>query len=257
MNSIEALGVFGLQGKTAIVTGAGSGIGRATARLFSEVGAKVLAVDLDRGAAEATAREFDTEAATCDISDASQVTALFAHIAASWSRLDILVNCAAYRRKADTMTMPVSEWDAMQAVTARGTFLCMREAIKIMRDQSDGGSIVNVSSVSAKHPTIFSNMHYDAAKAGVDAITRAAAIEFAPHKIRVNSVQPGGTASQGAATISQAAKVTGPMTAPGRIALGRSAEPIEQARAILFLASPAASYITGHHLTVDGGYHVS
>lgn len=79
----------------------------------------------------------------------------------------MLANVAAYRRKADTMTMPASEWDIMHAVTTRGTFLMMREAIKIMRQQPDGGSIVNVSSVSADHPTVFNNTHYDSAKAGV------------------------------------------------------------------------------------------
>jgi NAD(P)-dependent dehydrogenase (short-subunit alcohol dehydrogenase family) len=152
--------------------------------------------------------------------------------------------------------MPASEWDVMHAVIARGTFLCLREAIKIMRSQG-GGAIVNVSSVSARHPTIFSNMHYDSAKAGVDAITRAAAIEFAQDNIRVNSVQPGGMRTAGGQKIGTATPVTGPITQPGRMALGRAAEPIEQARAILFLASDAASYITGHLLTVDGGYHVS
>ncbi len=257
MSIPDALNVFGLAGKTAMVTGAASGIGRATAGLFADVGARVLLVDLDVEAAKAAAAELNSDSAACDISEAEQVTALFVRVRSTWGRLDVLVNCAAYRRKADTMTMSTSEWDLMHAVTARGTFLCMREAIKMMRDQPDGGAIVNVSSVSAKHPTIFSNMHYDSAKAGVDAITRAAAIEFAPNNIRVNSVQPGATASGGAAAISQAATVTGPMTAPGRIAMGRSAQPIEQARAILFLASAAASYITGCHLTVDGGYHVS
>lgn len=155
------------------------------------------------------------------------------------------------------MTMPASEWDIMHAVTTRGTFLMMREAIRVMRDQGSGGSIVNVSSVSADHPTIFNNIHYDSAKAGVDAMTRAAAVEFAEHKIRVNSIQPGGTASGGAKRMGSEIQMRGPMTAPGRIPLGRISDPIEQARAILFLASDAASYITGHHLTVDGGYSVS
>jgi NAD(P)-dependent dehydrogenase (short-subunit alcohol dehydrogenase family) len=146
----------------------------------------------------------------------------------------------------------------MHAVTTRGTFLCMREAIKIMLQQENGGAIVNTSSVSALHPTIFSNMHYDSAKAGVDAMTRAAVAEFGPRGIRINSVQPGGTASPTALRLQSAEKpVTGPITNPDRIPVGRLAEPIEQARAILFLASPAASYVNGHHLTVDGGYLVS
>jgi len=252
----ETLSVYGLEGKTAIVTGAGSGIGKATATLFTEVGARVFFVDVVedavREAAEATGSPF----AVCDISDEAQVQATFAKAKDLFGRLDVLANVAAYRRKADTMAMPASEWDIMHAVTTRGTFLMMREAIKIMREQKSG-SIVNVSSVSADHPTIFNNTHYDSAKAGVDAMTRAAAVEFGEYGIRINSIQPGGTASGGAAKMGQEIVMRGPMTAPGRIPLGRISQPIEQARGILFLASDAASYITGHHLTIDGGYHVS
>lgn len=252
-----ALSVFGLEGKTAVVTGAASGIGRATAALFAEVGAKVLFVDVVEDALREAAADSQSEFWVCDISDSTQVQALFAKVRTVFGGLDVLANVAAYRRKADTMTMPASEWDLMHAVTTRGTFLMMREAIKIMREQPDGGSIVNVSSVSADHPTIFNNTHYDSAKAGVDAMTRAAAVEFAEYGIRVNSIQPGGTASQGAARMGQELAFKGPMTKPGRIPLGRTSDPIEQARGILFLASPAASYITGHHLTIDGGYRVS
>ncbi|KEQ53189.1 3-oxoacyl-(Acyl-carrier-protein) reductase [Sphingobium chlorophenolicum] len=257
MSDPSPLSIFGLEGKSAIVTGAGSGIGKATATLFTQVGARVLFVDVDEGAVREAAETCHSPYAVCDISDETQVTATFDKTQALFGGLHVLANVAAYRRKADTMTMPASEWDIMHAVTTRGTFLMMREAIKIMRDQGSGGSIVNVSSVSASHPTIFNNTHYDSAKAGVDAMTRAAAVEFAEHKIRVNSIQPGGTASGGAKRMGSEIQMRGPMTVPGRIPLNRISDPIEQARAILFLASDAASYITGHHLTVDGGYSVS
>lgn len=255
MNS--ELASFGLEGRSAIVTGAGSGIGRATAKLFASVGARVLFVDVSEAAVREAAAEAGAQFAVCDISDEAQVQKTFAKAKELFGGLDVLANVAAYRRKADTMAMPASEWDVMHAVTTRGTFLMMREAIKIMREQENGGSIVNVSSVSALHPTIFNNTHYDSAKAGVDAMTRAAAVEFAPFKVRVNSVQPGGTASGGAKKMQDELPVRGPMVVPGRIPMGRVSEPVEQARAILFLASPASSYITGHHLTVDGGYAVS
>jgi len=253
----EPLASFALAGKRAIVSGAASGIGLATADLFHQVGAKVLFVDIEEAALSAAAETAGCPWALCDISDEASVKALFCRAVELFGGVDVLANVAAYRRKADTMTMPASEWDRMHAVTSRGTFLMMRQAIRIMREQGSGGSIVNVSSVSARHPTIFNNAHYDSAKAGVDAMTRAAAIEFAPDGIRVNSVQPGGTASRGTSTMMDELPARGPMVQPGRIALGRISDPIEQARAILFLASPAASYITGHHLTVDGGYHVS
>ncbi|HZU64370.1 MAG TPA: SDR family oxidoreductase [Novosphingobium sp.] len=257
MPAHDALCAYGLEGKTALVTGAGSGIGLATARLFAEVGAQVLFVDIAADAVRAAAEAAGSPWAICDIADEAQVDALFAHAQSLFGRLDVLANVAAYRRKADTMAMPAAEWDAMHAVTTRGTFLMMRAAIRLMRAQQGGGAIVNVSSVSADHPTIFNNMHYDSAKAGVDAMTRAAAVEFAGQGIRVNSVQPGGTASGGAGEMAAQLPIRGPMVQPGRIPLGRMSQPIEQARAILFLASDAASYITGHHLTVDGGYHVS
>lgn len=129
MSTSDALNVFGLAGKSAIVTGAASGIGRATAGLFAEVGARVLLVDLDHEAAKAAAAELKAEGAGCDIAETDQVTALFEHVRSAWGGLDILVNCAAYRRKADTMTMPVSEWDVMHAVTRAGRFYaCARRS---------------------------------------------------------------------------------------------------------------------------------
>ena len=257
MSEQNSLAAFGLAGKTAIVTGAGSGIGRATATLFAEVGARVLFVDIVEDAVRDAAEAAGCPWAVCDIADENQVIATFEKARNLFGSLSVLANVAAYRVKADTMTMPASEWDLMHAVTTRGTFLMMRQAIHWMREQGSGGSIVNVSSVSASHPTIFNNTHYDSAKAGVDAMTRAAAVEFAADRIRVNSVQPGGTASGGPKRMGNELPVRGPMVVPGRIPMARISDPIEQARAILFLASDAASYITGHHLTVDGGYQVS
>ena len=250
---------FGLENKTAIITGAASGIGRATAELFTDAGARVVIADLDGDAAVAAAGEIGRGATglQCDVADEQSVLECFSRAdAVLGGRLDVLVNNAAYRGKAATLTMSVAEWDIMHAVIARGTFLCLRQAVLRMQKQG-GGAIVNLSSVSAKQPTTLQSVHYDSAKAGVDAITRAAAIEFAADNIRINSVQPGGTATGGVQKMHAQIKLSGPIFGPGRVALGRTAQPIEQARAILFLASDAASYITGHHLTVDGGYAVS
>ena len=258
MSSLDAaLRPFSLDGKVAFVTGAASGLGRATAELFLDVGARVVVADLDSEAARRTVEACGggdrAMAVGIDVADEAAVKRAFAESAAAFGPLDVLVNNAAYRNKAETMTMSVDEWDRMQAVCTRGTFLCLRQAVEQMRGR--GGAIVNISSMSAQHPTIFPNMHYDAAKAGVDAITRLAAVEFAKDNIRVNSVLPGGMTTPGVAKMhASTVAITGPATIPGRSVMGRAADPIEMARAVLFLASDAASYITGAELLVDGGF---
>lgn len=259
----DALAPFTLPGKVALITGAASGLGRTTAELFLDVGASVVITDLDGEAAMAAAQELSAKGPTLglamDVSDEAAVQAGFAAAAQRFGGVDVLVNNAAYRKKANTMDMPVSEWDIMHAVCTRGTFLCLREAVKQMRGRG-GGAVVNISSACSEHPMIFPNMHYDSAKAGIDAITRLASVEFAPDKIRVNSVLPGGMNTPGPRNMQAAAAVAGgpvmagPAMIPGRNPIGRIAEPIEMARAVLFLASDAASYITGVQLLVDGGW---
>lgn len=257
-----ALAAFRLDGKVALITGAAQGLGKEVAGLFLDVGASVIVTDLNGDAAMSAAADLSTRGPTfgiaMDVADETAVQAGFAAAAERFGGVDILVNNAAYRRKANTMDMPVSEWDMMLAVTTRGTFLCLREAVKQMRGRG-GGAVVNVSSACSHHPMILPSMHYDAAKAGVDAITRLASVEFAPDKIRVNSVLPGGMRTPGPAAMKAAEGTGGPVIAgpalmPGRNLMGRIAEPIEMARAVLFLASDAASYITGIEMLVDGGY---
>ncbi|MBK6803090.1 SDR family NAD(P)-dependent oxidoreductase [Novosphingobium sp.] len=257
-----ALAAFTLTGKVALVTGAAQGLGRSIAELFLDVGASVVVADLNGDAAKAAAEDLSTRGPTLgvamDVSDETAVQAGFAAAADRFGGIDVLVNNAAYRGKANTMDMSVAEWDIMHAVCTRGSFLCLREAVKQMRGRG-GGAVVNISSMSAQHPTIFPNMHYDSAKAGVDAITRLAAVEFARDGIRVNSVLPGGMATPGpdkmrAAQAAGGPAIEGPATIPGRSVMGRIAQPVEMARAVLFLASDAASYITGAELLVDGGF---
>jgi NAD(P)-dependent dehydrogenase (short-subunit alcohol dehydrogenase family) len=255
--------IYGLHGLTAVVTGAASGIGRRTAQLFAAVGASVVVADLDGGGAAAVVAAIEQGGgraleARCDISDEAQVKATFAAAADAFGGVDILVNNAAYRPKADFMEMSVDTWDLMHAINTRGTFLCMREAIRLMRASGKGGSIVNISTIGSLHPTIFNNTHYDSSKAGVNALTQTSAVEFAPDRIRVNAVLPGGTDTEGSQKLRAAGVTTkGPiMLAPGRVPLARMATPEELAQAILFLASPASSYITGVLLPVDGGYAV-
>jgi NAD(P)-dependent dehydrogenase (short-subunit alcohol dehydrogenase family) len=255
-NDDWSLAPFSLAGQNAFVTGAGSGIGKATAKLLAAVGAKVVVTDLLHESARGVAEEIaaaggEAIALACDVADEAQVIAAFRQADAWFGALDVLVNVAAYRKKHETLTMSVEQWDIMHAVIARGTYLCIRNAVPPMRDSGRGGAIVNVSSVAADRPVVFDSIDYDSAKAGVNAITRAAAAEFAQYGIRVNAVMPGATNRPGAPDLG-GVRPTGPFTLPGRMPMKRIAEPIEQARAVLFLASPAASYISGVCIPVDG-----
>jgi NAD(P)-dependent dehydrogenase (short-subunit alcohol dehydrogenase family) len=256
-------GMFNLTGRVAIITGAAQGLGRETAKLLAEVGASVVIADLNLEAARRTAAEIESGggialACIVDVADEGSVKEMFAAVDGRFGGVDILVNNAAYRAKAEFFDMPVQQWDKMQEVVVRGTFLCCREAIKRMKTARKGGSIVNISSVGSVHTTLWGvNTHYDAAKAAVDSITRTLGGEFAADRIRVNSILPGGMQSEGARDISTDFTIRGPITGTGRIPMGRIAAPIEVAHAVLFLASPASSYITGQMLAADGGFMVS
>ncbi|MBG6120134.1 MULTISPECIES: SDR family NAD(P)-dependent oxidoreductase [unclassified Sphingobium] len=257
--------LFAIPDKVAIVTGAASGIGKATARLMADAGAKLVVADLDGEGADAVAQAIVAEGGEAigvqvDVSDEAGVKAMAIAAVQAFGGIDVLVNNAAYRPKAEFMTMAVEDWDRMHAINTRGTFLCMREAIRVMAAQGKerGGAIVNISTIGTAHPTIFNNTHYDSSKAGVNSITRTAAAEFAPLSIRVNAVMPGGVDTEGSRKMRSGATpfvAKGPIMMPGRMVLG-TAQPIQLASAILFLASPAASYMTGHIMAVDGGYLV-
>jgi NAD(P)-dependent dehydrogenase (short-subunit alcohol dehydrogenase family) len=258
--------LFTVPGKVAVVTGAGSGIGEATAHLFSKAGAKVVIADLtqddgQRVADAIVANGGEAIAVACDVSEEPQVQAMVAKACEVFGGIDILVNNAAYRPKADFFDMSVGDWDKMHAVNTRGTFLCMREVIKVMREQGKerGGAIVNISTIGTALPTIVNNVHYDSSKAGVNSITKSTASEFAADGIRINAVMPGGVDTGGSRKMQSDTSTKfvpkGPIMMPGRLLLG-TAQPIQLASAILFLASPASSYMTGHIMAVDGGYLV-
>ncbi len=265
MTNLNALWDIG--GQTAIITGAGRGIGKCVAALFAAAGAKVVVADIMGDQASAVVRDLTAAghtalAVTVDISQEASVKALYESALSHYGPADILVHCAAIFPKYSMLDVTMEQWDQVQAVNTRGTLLVMREAIKQMRASGHGGAIVNISSVSGEREVVFHNSAYGASKAATTNLTRAAALEFGVDKIRVNAVLPGGTATEGAKEAGESMKkrgleLKGPMTQPGRVPLGAMGTPEDIAAACLFLASPAAKFITGQSLAVDGGFLIS
>ncbi len=259
--------LWDIDGQTAIVTGAGRGIGRSVANLFAAAGARVVVADVAGASAVAAAqaiidRGLEAHAVQVDIAEEASVKSLYENSLQKYGPMQILVHCAAIFPKYAFLEIEAAQWDRIQAVNTRGTLFVMREAISQMRAAGRGGAIVNISSVSGEREVVFHNAAYGASKAATTNLTRVAALEFGADGIRVNAVLPGGTATEGAREASEGMRargleLKGPMTQPGRVPLGAMGTPDDIANACLFLASPASKFITGQCLAVDGGFLIS
>lgn len=243
-----------LKGRTAVITAAaGAGIGGATARRFLEEGARVLISDAharrlkEYGAALAGEFAPDRVAVLpCDVTDEEQVQALFEAAVREHGRLDILVNNAGLGGTSALVDMSDDQWTRVLDVTLNGTFRCTRTALRHMRD-SGGGVIVNNASVVGWRAQA-GQAHYAAAKAGVMALTRCAAVEAAEYGVRVNAVSPSLAMHPHLVKVTSA-ELLAELTA--REAFGRYAEPWEVANVIVFLASGYSSYMTGEVVAVS------
>ncbi len=247
-----------LAGKVALITGAGSGIGRATARLFAREGAKVAVCDLNRACGEATVaaiREAGGEAifVEANVALAADCERSLRETLAAFGRLDVLFNNAGITRRANVVDTSEADWDAVMAVNVKSIFLMSKFAVPVMAEQG-GGSIVNAGSgwglVGGKDA-----VSYCAAKGAVVNMTRAMAVDHGPQKIRVNSICPGDTDT--AMLRNEAAQLglaeTALVEAGNARPLMRVGQAEEIAQVVLFLASERASFVTGSAYVVDGG----
>ncbi len=244
-----------LDGKTALITGGGGGIGGAVAFAMAELGASIKVVDYDLAKANAVVESIEhvggsAQAFGADISDVGAIRQLFSNVDASGASLDILVTTAGMINYQSILDQEEDSFDKMLQVNLRGTFFCIQEAARRMVPRGEG-SIVTIASTAAFVAGRVAAPAYGMTKAGIRQLTTATAVELAPHGVRVNAVAP--------ATI-QTPFVQGGLDtkeqqdrANARVPMGRFGQPNDVVGAIVFLASPLASYITGHTLVVDGG----
>ncbi len=242
---------FGLHGKIVLITGASQGIGAACAQRFAREGARVVLSDVDDAAGQVLALALKGTYVHCDVAQKTQIDALIAKTLELHGRIDVLVNNAGIFKAGPFLDVSEEDFDAVIRVNLKGSFLMAQAAARAMVAHKTQGSIINMSSVNAvlAIPSIAS---YNMSKGGINQLTRVAALALADHGIRVNAVAPGTIATelaQKAVLTDDAAKAKIMSRTPMR----RLGQPSEIADVVAWLASDAASYITGEIVTVDGG----
>ena len=249
---------FSLTGKTALVTGAGRGLGQGMALALAEAGADIVIAELDLPAAEETAaevRKLGRKALPfkADVTVPADVEVMVGSAIQEWGHLDILVNNAGYAQPVSALDMSIQDWERMLAVDLKGVLICCKTAAPQMVKQG-GGKIVNIASMSSFHVNRDADYcHYNAAKAGVVMLTKSLAVEWARHKIYVNSISPGYFRTPGNAARSDNPAIRAIRVDQGVIKrYGVAYEDL--GGAVVYLASAASNFTTGCNLVVDGGY---
>jgi NAD(P)-dependent dehydrogenase (short-subunit alcohol dehydrogenase family) len=240
-----------LEGKVTVVTGAGNGIGEATARRFAREGAIVVANDVDMEQARSVVTDLQRAGARAlavagDVTKRADVETLMHHVVAEFGRVDVLINNAGINRDAMSHKMTEEQWDQVLSVNLKGTFLCAQAALTRMREHG-WGRVVNTSSIGSLGN--IGQANYAASKAGVIGLTRTLALEYAKYGITVNCIAPGPVMTRMLAGVPEAIREK----IVARVPIGRIARPDEIAGVHAFLASDDAAYITGQEILVAGG----
>jgi len=253
-----------LKGQVALVTGAGQGIGRASATALAQAGASVVAVDIDGALAERAARalavhQHPTLPIAADVGDLADIKRMVDRSIAEFGRIDILVNNAGVTRRADIMDLTEADWDRIHRVNAKGCFFCLQTVARTMIPRRSG-RIINIASIAGKGYAGASNAAYAASKGAVISLTRTAAQQLARHNLNVNAVCPGVTRTAlSDANLRVRAEEEGltlqamEKRRAAAIPLKRANDPEDVAAMVVFLASPGARNITGQSYNVDGG----
>jgi glucose 1-dehydrogenase len=241
-------------GSTAVITGAGEGIGLEIARRLALAGARLVLNDVDPAKAREAAAGIESEGGTCralagDASDAAHAAALVADAVSAFGRLDLAVANAGFSLSSDFFGTSPEEFDRVTALNLRGSYFLAQAAARQMRAQGQGGRLLLLSSVCG-HLAIPTMAAYSMSKAALEMLARALVPELSPHRITINTVAPGATLTP--RTLEMDPRYD--KTWGGKIPLGRAATVADIASAALFLLSPAAAHITGQSLVVDGGW---
>ena len=252
---MSVLDRFSLSGRTALVTGAGRGIGRSYCLALAEAGADVAVVDLDAENARAVAEEVSrmgrqSLVITADVTQLDQIELMVSRVIDTWGRLDIGVNNAGIANATPAEDIPEQEWDAIISVNLKGVFFCCQAEARAMF-AAKSGSIINTASISGQtvnRPQ--THAHYNATKAGVLQLSRTCATEWAERGIRVNCISPGHTVTPMTCRRVEEWGETWLANTP----IKRLGYPEDLQGALIYLASDASAYVTGHDLVVDGGY---
>lgn len=262
-------GLFSLEGRTAVVTGAGAGLGRAFSRALAAAGALVAVADIDLGAAEETIRIIESEgggggAFSVDVADADSVAELALGLKAEYDQINILVNNAGISTPSRKVhEIPIEEWDEVIAINLRGVFLCSRAILPLML-RADGPSVINIASivgVQALDPSIISQAGYAAAKGGVISLTMQMAADYGEQGLRANAIAPGWHLGTNLGI--RVGNFPNPEDQQRlhellveRTPLRRTSTAEELAPLLLYLASDASSFLTGQVIAHDGGWTI-